>query len=200
MNFKHLVFTAALGSSLAFADAKVDAKAPDFKVTDAAGGTKSLADAAGKWLVLEWTNKDCPYVKKHYGAGNMQALQKKYVSKGVVWYTVNSGAKGKQGYLNAADTLAHAKEVGAASSAYLLDSDGKMGKAYGAKTTPHMYVIDPKGTLVYAGAIDDNDSSDPGIIPNSKNYVNEALSAAMEGKAITTKSSKPYGCGVKYGS
>lgn len=137
-------------------------------------------------------------MKKHYGAGNMQKLQKTYTGKGVTWFTVISSAKGKQGYLEPSDALAVAKEKSTSSTATLLDASGAMGKAYGAKTTPHMYVIDPKGTVVYAGAIDNNDSADPSVIAKSKNYVAEALDAGMQGKKIETATARPYGCSVKY--
>jgi peroxiredoxin len=185
-------------SAQARAEVKIGAPAPDFSEKDGAGKTHALKDYKGKWVVLEWYNKDCPYVKKHYGSGNMQKLQKDATAKGAVWLTVNSGKKGKQGYLDAAGTLKQAKETGSNAAAVLVDSDSSMGKAYDAKTTPHMFVINPEGNVVYAGAIDDNDSSDPEVIPASKNYVAAALEAGMNGKPIETATSKPYGCGVKY--
>lgn len=188
----------SLSASLAFAAAEPGKPAPTFEVKDANGKVQKLSDYSGKWVVLEWFNKDCPYVKKHYGSGNMQNLQKTITGKGVTWLTVNSSAKGKQGYTDAPESLKVAKERNAVPTAILLDSDGKVGKAYGAKTTPHMYVIDPKGVVVYAGAIDDNDSSDPKVIEKSKNYVTAALDAAMNGKKVETASSRPYGCSVKY--
>lgn len=173
--------------------------APDFSVPDANGKTHSLADYKGQWLVLEWFNKDCPYVKKHYGSGNMQKLQNTYTAKDVKWLTVISSAKGKQGYLEPAEALQVATDhkLGA-SAAFLLDPSGTMGKAYDAKTTPHMYIIDPEGVLVYAGAIDDNDSANPAVIPDSKNYVVAALDEALAGKAVSTAATRPYGCTVKY--
>lgn len=174
------------------------AKAPDFKVKGAAGKPHSLSDYKGKWLVLEWFNKNCPYVRKHYGAGNMQMLQKKYSEKGVVWLTVISSAEGKQGHQSPKEALAVAKEKNSAAAAILLDESGDMGRAYGAKTTPHMFVISPKGSVVYAGAIDDNDSANPDVIPESRNYVAAALDSAMTGKPVETASSRPYGCSVKY--
>jgi len=183
---------------LAGAEAVAGKPAPAFEVKDAAGKNHKLSDYAGKWVVLEWTNKDCPYVKKHYGAGNMQKLQKDYTAKGVTWLSVISSAKGKQGYLEPAEALKVAKENKSAASAVLLDVDGKIGNAYGAKTTPHMYVIDPKGSVVYAGGIDDNDSADAAVIPKSKNFVAAALDAGMAGKKIETTSARPYGCSVKY--
>lgn len=173
--------------------------APDFSVPDANGKTHSLADYKGQWLVLEWFNKDCPYVKKHYGSGNMQKLQNTYTAKDVKWLTIISSAEGKQGYLEPAEALevATAHKLGA-SAAFLLDPSGAMGKAYDAKTTPHMYVIDPEGVLVYAGAIDDNDSANPAVIPDSKNYVVAALDEALAGKPVSMAATRPYGCTIKY--
>jgi len=187
-----------LWSGLALANAKVDAPAPDFKVKDALGKEHSLKAHAGKWVVLEWYNRDCPYVKKHYESQNMQKIQKTYTGKGVDWLTVISSAPGSQGYFTAAEALENAKKFASNANAVLIDESGAMGKAYGAKTTPHMFVIDPKGNVVYAGAIDDNDSSDPKVIEKSKNYVVAALDSGLAGKAVETKTSKPYGCSVKY--
>lgn len=192
-----LLFVSVLAISVG-AEAIPGQKAPEFSVKDANGKLQKLGDYAGKWVVLEWFNKDCPYVKKHYGAGNMQKLQQNYASKGVSWLTVISSAKGKQGYLEPKDALSVVKEKKSAASAMLLDVDGKMGKAYGAKATPHMFVIDPKGNVAYAGAIDDNDSSDAAVIAKSKNYVATALDAGMAGKSIETKATDAYGCGIKY--
>lgn len=192
------LFALSLNSSLALAAAEPGKPAPAFEVKDATGKTQKLADFGGKWVVLEWFNKDCPYVKKHYGSGNMQNLQKTYMAKGVTWLTVNSSAKGKQGYAEGPEALAIAKERNATPTAVLLDADGTVGQAYGAKTTPHMFIIDPKGNIAYAGAIDDNDSADPKVIANSKNLVAAALDAGLSGKKIEATSSRPYGCSVKY--
>ncbi|HCU26088.1 MAG TPA: thioredoxin family protein [Deltaproteobacteria bacterium] len=192
------LFVLVLTPSLGFAEAVVGQAAPAFQVKDATGKDQTLSNYAGQWVVLEWYNKDCPYVRKHYGSGNMQNLQKTYTAKGVKWLTVLSSAPGKQGYLEAAQALENAKQVGSAATAVLLDPSGAMGQAYGAKTTPHMYVIDPKGKLVYAGAIDDNNSANPAVIPTSKNYVAAALDEALAGKAVMVSSSQPYGCSVKY--
>ena len=188
-----------LASSLAMANATPGESAPAFSVIDAAGKSHKLDDYKGQWLVLEWFNKDCPYVKKHYGSGNMQGLQEKYTDKDVKWLTVISSAEGKQGYLEPkeAETVAKDHKL-AASAPFLLDASGDMGRAYGAKTTPHMYVINPEGKLVYAGAIDDNDSSNPAVIPDSQNYVVAALDAALTGKEIAQPATRPYGCSVKY--
>lgn len=177
---------------------KVDGPAPAFDVKDSTGKAHSLKDGEGKWMVLEWYNKDCPYVRKHYDAKNMQALQEKYTAKGVVWYTVISSAKGKQGYLETAEVAPNVQKEGAKPTAVLLDTDGVMGKAYGAKTTPHMFVINPQGQVVYAGAIDDNNSADSKVIPKSKNFVAAALDAGMAGKPVEHKATAAYGCAVKY--
>lgn len=172
--------------------------APAFSGKDAHGKKQTLDTYKGKWVVLEWFNKDCPYVKKHYNSQNMQNLQKEYVQRGVVWLTVNSSAKGKQGFTKPAEALKVAKTNGSAASAIILDSEGVIGKAYGAKTTPHMYIINPKGQVVYAGGIDDNDSADPAVIEKSKNYVKAALDEALAGNEVSIKTSRPYGCSVKY--
>lgn len=175
-----------------------NAPAPDFKEKASSGKDYSLDTLKGQWVVLEWYNKDCPYVKKHYSSNNMQKLQKKYTEKDVVWLSVISSAKGKQGHLTAAEAQKNKKQSKSNATDILLDFDGNMGKAYGAKTTPHMYVINPKGTLVYAGGIDDNNSANPKVIPDSKNFVVAALEQAMNGKKVTTPQAKPYGCSVKY--
>lgn len=201
---KTLISTLILSAATAFVSVHAHAvaepgkAAPAFETKDAAGKVHQLSDYAGKWLVLEWFNKDCPYVKKHYGSGNMQKLQKDATGRGAVWLTVISSAKGKQGYLEPAEASKVATSNGSGASAILLDPSGKMGKAYGAKTTPHMFVIDPKGKVVYAGAIDNNDSSNPDVIPQSKNFVMAALADGMAGKPVETASSPAYGCGVKY--
>ena len=185
--------------AMAMAAAVPGEKAPAFSEVDAAGKTHTLDDYAGKWLVIEWFNKDCPYVKKHYGSGNMQALQEKYTGEGIQWLTVISSAKGKQGYLEPAAALEVAKGHNLnASAPFLLDTDGDMGRAFGAKTTPHMFIINPEGKVVYAGAIDDNDSANPAVIPKSNNYVAAALDASMSGEPIQVASSRAYGCSVKY--
>jgi peroxiredoxin len=172
--------------------------APPFEVKDARGQMQKLSDYQGKWLVLEWFNKDCPYVRKHYGSGNMQGLQQRYVTQGVAWLSVISSAPEKQGYVEPTEALDTVKTTKSAASQVLLDPSGTMGKAYGAKTTPHMFVIDPMGTVVYAGGIDDNDSANPAVIPTSKNYVSAALDAALAGQKVVTASARPYGCHVQY--
>ena len=172
--------------------------APAFEVTDALGKAQKLENFKGKWLVLEWFNKDCPYVKKHYGSGNMQKLQKTYSDKGVAWLSVISSKKGAQGHLTPAEASRLPASHNSAASAVLLDESGEMGRAYGATATPHMFVINPKGQVVYAGAIDDNDSSNPEVIAKSKNYIVAALDAGISGKPVATASTRAYGCGIKY--
>lgn len=193
-----LLSLVSTGSIWAANNAAPGSTAPVFELTDTTGKLHKLSDYKNKWVVLEWFNKDCPYVKKHYGAHNMQDLQKKYTAKGIIWLTVNSSAKGKQGYTEATEAVKVATALESAATAVLLDPTGKMGKDYDSLTTPHMFVIDPKGIVVYNGAIDDNDSVDPKVIPKSKNYVAAALDAGMAGNQIEKISTKPYGCGVKY--
>jgi peroxiredoxin len=180
------------------AKAMVGQPAPAFTLTDADGKTHSLADFKGKTVVLEWTNAECPFVKKHYGAGNMQAQQGEATAAGVVWLTVNSGAPGKQGAVDGAGAKAIIASSGGKQTAYLLDPTGVAGQAYGAKTTPHMYVIDGEGVLRYAGAIDSNPSADPADIPASTQYVKTALADLAAGKPVAVANTQPYGCSVKY--
>jgi peroxiredoxin len=182
----------------AAADAVVGQAAPAFTLTGTDGKPHSLSDFAGKYVVLEWINHDCPFVKKHYGSGNMQKLQKKYTERGVVWLSINSSAPGKQGNYPPAKADALTVEKGASPTALLLDPDGTVGRAYGAKTTPHMYVIDPEGKLVYAGGIDDKPSTDQADVAGARNHVDQALTEALAGKPITVATSNPYGCSVKY--
>lgn len=193
-----LFLTAGTALAAGNASAKLDSPAPDFTLVDSEGSRHSLTDFQGKWVVLEWVNYDCPFVRKHYGSGNMQRLQKTYTEKGVVWLSVCSSAPGKQGHFSGSELKERiAKEKGA-QTAYLVDEDGTVGKAYDAKTTPHMFIVDPKGILVYAGGIDDIASTNQDDIAKAVNYVGAALDAAMAGKPIATKGSKPYGCSVKY--
>ena len=172
--------------------------APDFTLSDQSGKPVKLSDSKGKLVVLEWFNKGCPFVRKHYGSKNMQGLQKKYAKKGVVWYTIVSSKAGKEGHLTAAEATAEMKSADMGSKAILLDEKGDVGRMYSAKTTPHMFVVDKKGALVYMGGIDDTASPDPADIKSSKNYVAAALDEAMAGKPVSTPSSPPYGCSVKY--
>lgn len=194
----HLLLGAILLSSISLAEAVPNKPAPDFRAKDALGKAVKLADFKGQWIVLEWFNKDCPFVKKHYGSNNMQDLQKKYTQKGVKWIQVISSAPGKQGHMDGKSMVDLGKAQGHAATTTLLDEDGSVGKSYGAKTTPHMFIINPDGIVVYAGAIDDNDSSNPSVIPTSKNYVAAALDAGLLGKDIAVSASKAYGCSVKY--
>jgi hypothetical protein len=187
------------GAGSAFAGgAVVGQPAPDFTLVDSNGQKHTLSSYKGKHVVLEWVNFGCPFVVKHYGSGNMQKLQKAYTGKGVVWLSVNSSGPGLQGNFTPAEVNAQLKEKGGAASAYLLDSDGKVGHLYGARTTPHMFIIDPQGTLVYAGGIDDKPSTDQADIASATNYVASGLDQALAGKKIVTAVTKPYGCSVKY--
>ncbi|MDI1227963.1 MAG: thioredoxin family protein [bacterium] len=192
------VFALATASPVMAATAAVGEKAPDFTLPAADGGDKALSSFAGKIVVLEWHNKGCPFVRKHYESGNMQGLQKELTAKDVVWLTINSSAPGKQGNENAGEALATAKSDGAASTHILLDEKGEVGKLYGATTTPHMFVIDKEGKLAYAGAIDDNASPDQETIKGAKNYVRDAVEALVAGKPVEVATTKSYGCGVKY--
>lgn len=177
---------------------KVGQPAPAFSATDLNGKTRSLAEFKGKYVVLEWHNQGCPFVKKHYESGNMQKLQKELTAKGAVWLSIISSAEGAQGYVTPEQEKAYLAEKQAAPTAVLFDPDGKVGHVYGAKTTPHMFVIDDKGIVVYAGAIDDNPSSDAADAATAKNYVRAAYDEASAGKPVSTASTAPYGCGVKY--
>lgn len=178
--------------------ATVGQPAPAWTLSDQEGKSHELADYKGKYVVLEWYNKDCPFVKKHYGSGNMQKLQKWAKDKGVVWLSVISSKEGKQGYLTADQAKEVMKENRIESAAIVFDTDGKVGKAYGAKTTPHMYVIDTKGTLIYNGGIDDKATPSAADIATSRNHVKEALEEALAGKQVSVQTSQPYGCSVKY--
>jgi peroxiredoxin len=182
----------------AWADVETGSSAPDFTLPDTTGQTRHLSDYKGKFVVLEWYNPDCPFVGKHYKSGNMQQLQKEYTAKGVVWLTIDSSAPGEQGNYPAEKLNAISTKVGAARTALLLDPEGKTGRLYGAKTTPDMYVIDPKGNLVYRGAIDNKRSTDEADVKAATNYVRQALDAVMGGKPVPNPSTQPYGCTVKY--
>ena len=172
--------------------------APDFTLNDQTGAPRKLSDAKGKYVVLEWYNKDCPFVRRHYNAKNMQGLQKKYTGKGVVWYSIDSAAEGREGYLTTKSAAKAMKKSGMASSALLLDPKGEVGRLYGAKTTPHMFVVDPKGNVIYMGAIDDKPSTDPADLKGAHNYVSAALDAAMAGQPVPNPVTQSYGCSVKY--
>ena len=180
------------------ASATVGSAAPDFTLTDSSGKSHSLADFKGKFVVLEWTNAQCPFVVKHYGSGNMQKVQKMAKEKGVVWLTINSSAPGKEGHVAGEDAKKARSGNYAEATALLLDPDGKVGKLYNAKTTPHMFIIDPQGKLVYAGAIDSIKSASADDISKATNYVKVGLEEAMAGKPVSTPTSQAYGCSVKY--
>jgi len=199
---KTLLVASALAmlASSALAVATVGQPAPAFTVSDASGKAVSLADFKGKHVVLEWVNPGCPFVMKHYSSANMQGTQKEATAKGVVWLAVSSTAPDASDYKKPADLAKWMQGQSAAATATLMDDDGKLGKAYGARTTPHMYIVDPAGTLVYAGGIDDKPSSKASDIPTSKNYVKAALAETLAGKPVTQASTKPYGCSVKYSS
>jgi peroxiredoxin len=172
--------------------------APAFSLKDVDGKSRSLAEFKGKTVVLEWINHGCPFVKKHYESGNMQGLQKELAAQGVVWLSICSSAKGKQGDLTAAEWKAANAEKGAAPTAVLLDPKGEVGKLYGAKTTPHMYVVDAAGNLAYKGAIDDKPTADKADVAGAKNYVRQAVTELLAGKAVSEPSTTSYGCSVKY--
>ncbi len=193
------VSISAVAARTVVAEAVVGQKAPPFTATDTEGKTRSLGEFKGKLVVLEWWNPECPFVGKHYGSGNMQKLQREWTAKGVVWLTVDSSAPGQQGYMTAAEAKASMKEKGGSPTAVLLDPAGTTGTAYGAKTTPHMFVVDEQGTLAYAGGIDDKPSTDREDVATARNHVAAALAQLTAGKPVTTKASPPYGCGVKYG-
>lgn len=172
--------------------------APEFKAVDTYGKTHSLSQYRGKWVVLEWVNHGCPYVRKHYDNKAMQALQKKYVDKGVVWLSVVSSAPGKQGHYSNDEANALTKEKGASPSAVLVDETGTVGRMYDARTTPHMFVINPQGTLLYKGAIDDKPTSRAADLQGARPHVDMALQEAMAGKPVSVPTTQPYGCSVKY--
>ena len=182
----------------AFANPEISKPAPAFSAQDLNGKTISLSDYKGKTIVLEWTNPECPFVKKFYGAGKMQELQKAALADGVVWLSINSSADGKQGNMTPDAAKKVAAEKGWSGSAYILDAKGEVGKAYGAKTTPHMFVIDKDGVLAYAGAIDDKESANPEDIATAKNYISAALAELKAGKPVAVSTSRSYGCNVKY--
>jgi peroxiredoxin len=186
-----------LVSGIASANGVVGQSAPAFTLKDTEGRTVSLADYKGKTVVLEWNNFGCPFVQKHYRSGNMQALQKKY-GKDVVWLTVNSTNAQASDYMQPAAISSELKRFDAAPADYLMDAPGAAGRAYGAKTTPHMFIIDPQGTVVYNGAIDDKRSTDLDDVKTAKNYVAAALDEMKSGKPVSVASTAPYGCSVKY--
>jgi peroxiredoxin len=192
------ILGAALLPAAGAQSVRVGSPAPEFTATDSNGKAEALDQFRGKYVVLEWHNQGCPYTRKHYVSGNMQALQKEWTSKGVVWFTVISSAPGQQGYVTSGQENAYVHQMHAVPTAVLMDPEGKLGHLYNAKTTPEMYVIDPQGKLIYAGAIDDRPTPDPEDIRGANNYVSDALTEAMAGKPVATPYTRSYGCSVKY--
>ena len=194
-----IVALTCFAASAIYADElKVGTEAPAFSLKDTQGKTHSLSDYKGKFVVLEWFNEGCPFVKKHYGSGNMQKLQKEYTGKDVVWLSINSSAQGQQGHVTPESAPKTIAEWKMDATKILLDHDGKVGRTYGAKTTPHMFVINPEGKLVYQGAIDSKPTPNTADVEGAENYVKVALDSSMAGKPVATSSTKPYGCSVKY--
>jgi peroxiredoxin len=197
---RRLLVGAALGLLAAGAQAQAlpGQPAPAFTLTGVDGKPVNLADFRGRYVVLEWNNPHCPFVVKHYGSGNMQSLQKRFTAENVAWLTINSTHAGHSEYMTPAALAGWMKEQGGAPTAVMLDADGKVGRAYGARATPHMYVIDPKGTLVYAGAIDDKRSTNAADVKTAHNYVAQALAELRAGKPVSAASTSAYGCSIKY--
>lgn len=199
--YRSLTLAIALAASTSFTDAqaaRVGDQAPGFTGNDSNGKTETLSQFAGKYVVLEWHNHDCPYTRKHYESGNMQSLQKGWTAKGVVWLTIISSAPGEQGYVTSAQENAYMRKMGARPTAAILDPKGTIGHLYDAKTTPEIYVVSPNGKLIYEGAIDDHPTPDVSDVKISKNYLSAALTDAMEGRSVTITYTRPYGCSVKY--
>jgi peroxiredoxin len=188
----------AAGSALAQAATKIGAPAPAFEAIDADGKPRKLSEFAGKTVILEWTNHDCPYVRKHYNSATMQTLQKDMAKEGVVWLSVISSPIGEQGHVDGAKAKELTTSRAAAPAGILLDPNSRMARAYGATTTPHMYIVDPKGTLAYMGAIDDKPSASASSLNGAKSYVRQAMAELKAGKPVSEASTKSYGCAVKY--
>lgn len=196
---RQLVFLAAvLTCSLSAFAVRVGSQAPNFTGTDSHGQSNTLSQYRGHFVVLEWTNNGCPFTRKHYESGNMQALQRQWTGRGVIWVTILSSARGQQGYMTASEENAYLAREHASPTAAILDPSGVIGRLYEAKTTPDMVVIDPSGKIIYEGAIDDHPTTDPADIPQSRNYVSEALSAAMADQPVAVTYTRSYGCSVKY--
>jgi len=192
-----LIAALAFASTAALA-ATVGQPAPNFTLDDVSGKPVKLSDYRGKYVVLEWVNPECPYVEKHYGSANMQGLQKEYTAKNVVWLTINSTNAGHYEYYPPQKMAGWMKQMNGAPSATLLDPTGQVGRAYEARTTPHMYIVDPQGRLVYAGGIDDKRSTNPADVKTAKNYVRAAMGEVLAGKSISDANTRPYGCSIKY--
>lgn len=180
------------------AQAQIGEHAPAFTLPDTHGVEHSLSDYEGEWVVLEWLNYDCPFVRKHYDSGNMPSLQETYGAKGVIWFAIVSSAPGKQGYFAPDEMNRRSEQAGSAAKAVLLDPEGTVGRLYGARTTPQMVLIDPAGTVLYNGAIDDKPSARIETIEGAHNYLVAAIDEAMAGKPVSVPTSQPYGCSVKY--
>lgn len=203
MKSKVILITAGsfIATILFAADAPpVGSAAPAFSLPDAQGKSHSLVDYKGKYVVLEWFNPECPFVKKHYGSDNMQNLQKEYTGKGIVWLTIDSNAPGTEGSINGEQAQKIMNSWKTHQTALLLDPDGKVGRAYGSKNTPNMVIINPDGKIIYEGAIDNKATPNPADIPASRNYVKSALDESLSGKPVSNPSTRPYGCSVKYKS
>ena len=200
MILRLLAVAAACSLAISAQAVSVGSAAPEFSLPDSNGKTHALSEYKGKTVVLEWNNPGCPFVQKHYSSGNIPKQQAAATGAGVVWLTINSGAAGKQGHMDGAGANAFVAQFNARPSAYLFDSDGKVGHAYGAKTTPHMYVIDGGGVLRYMGGIDSIASTDKEDLPKATQYVPQALAELAAGKPVSVATSQPYGCGVKYGT
>jgi peroxiredoxin len=185
-------------TAFALAEVEVGQAAPKFSLPNTTGKTINLDEYKGKYVVLEWYNPDCPFVGKHYRSGNMQRLQKEYTARGVIWLTIDSSAPGQEGNYPAEKLNDIGQKEGANWHALLLDPDGKVGRLYGAKTTPDMYIINPEGKLVYKGAIDNKRSTDVADVKTATNYVIAALDEVIGGKKVTTTATQSYGCSVKY--
>jgi hypothetical protein len=189
---------AAIPTSTAVLPAAVGQAAPDFNLKDSDGKSYSLSGYKGKYVVLEWVNFDCPFVRAQYHSGVMPDLQKAYTERGVVWLSVCSSSQGKDGFFEGSDLKARMEALKAAPSAYLVDAGGNVGRLYAVKSTPTMYIVNPQGIVIYAGGIDDTPTTNPDEVSYSRNYVREALDLAMEGKPVKVTYSKSYGCSVKY--
>lgn len=193
-----LALAASSAATTAHAEVVVEQPAPDFTLTDSTGAARSLHAFRGRYVVLEWFNNECPFVGKHYNSGHMQRLQAAYTAKGVAWLTIISSASGKQGHVTPEQANAIIAQRQAKQTALLLDPDGAVGRLYGAKTTPHLFIVNPEGVLIYAGAIDDRPSTNPDDLAGATNYVQRALDEAMAGKPVSVPQTKSYGCSVKY--
>jgi hypothetical protein len=196
--FSFALLAATLAAAPALAEPEIGKAAPNFRAHDVNGRIVSLSDFKGKTVVLEWNNPECPFVRKHYGSGNMQKTQAAATKDGVVWLSINSSAEGKQGHMDGAKAKGVLASLKAQPTAYLLDPKGIVGNGYGAKTTPHMYIINPAGNLVYAGGIDDKPTPNPSDIDGARNHVLAALGELKAGKAVSVPTTRPYGCAVKY--